>query len=64
MEIGDERSDIACVHGLTVPVLSAVVVHEILHRRLPLTVVGIVHRKVSADIRSSNVRMGEQKLAQ
>src|SRR2546423_13867219 len=62
MEVGDERADVASVHGLTVPILSAVIVHEILNGRLPLAVVGIIHRKVSPDIRSANVRMGEQKL--
>src|SRR5712664_238214 len=64
MEIGDERADVASVHRLTVSILSSVVVHEILHSRLPLTVVGIIHRKVSADVRSANVRMRKQKLAE
>src|SRR2546423_6749665 len=39
MEIGNEGTDIACVHRLPVSVLTAIIAHQVLDVGLPLAVV-------------------------
>src|ERR1051325_3796212 len=55
MEISDERPDVTSIHRLAIAVDAAVVVHEVLHFRLPLSMIRIVDRQISAQVRRANV---------
>src|SRR3990170_2316117 len=64
MEISDERSDVSGAHRLAAALLPAIITHQRLHFRLPLSVIRIIDREIPSDSRDPNVRMREQELAQ
>src|SRR5947209_2162097 len=61
VEIRYQRADVTRIHRLAISLLAAVVAHQILDLRLPLAVVRVVHRQISADIRCPDVRVRQQE---